>query len=93
MANFTLAYRRIQHSLNSLYANQNDRDVEKALNVINSQLYEMVNSKKKNKAKLVDIVEELKVERENMSPMNSTVLDLFDKYIEELEQVLNASKR
>lgn len=90
MRSLSRDFRRIQHQLNSLYANRNDRDVERELNAINSQLYEMVNGKKKDQPRLADVIAALKIERENMSPMNSTVLELYDMYIEELERVLDA---
>lgn len=50
----------------------------------------MVNGKKKDQPRLADVIAALKIERENMSPMNSTVLELYDMYIEELERVLDA---
>jgi hypothetical protein len=85
-------FRRIQHQLNSLYANRDDRRVEKELNLINSQLHEMINGKKKKQPKLADVIFDLKVIRENLSPMNETILHLYDTYIDELELIYNATQ-
>lgn len=81
-------YLRIHHMLNANFANHNDREIEKALNLINSQLHELINGKKKKQPKLNELVEELKVERENMPPINEKLLSLYDEYINELELIL-----
>lgn len=78
---------RIKHRLNARYANRSDFLMEKHLNQVNIELQDCMDLLAKKKLKLRLRVDDLKIERENMSPQMNHALDLYDDMIQELEQL------
>ena len=77
----------IKHKLNSYYANSSNFLMEKHLNLVNIELEDCIDLLEKKKLKLIPRLDELKVERENMSPYLDQILNLYDDMIHELELI------
>lgn len=80
---------RIQHHLNSIYANKN-LEIEKALNRVNADLNHLIHLTKKNQVQLNDYIDEMKLVRENIYPDKEEIMSLYDEYIYELESLARA---
>lgn len=75
---------RIQHHLNSIYANRSF-DTDRALNRVNADINHLIHLSAKKKLELLDYIEEIKLLRENIMPNEDELMSLYDEYIYELE--------
>lgn len=80
--------RRIQHEINAEFANQGDRAVESALNQINSTLHEAIVSLLKKPPIWLDWLDMIKADRDRIHPSDEELMQLYDRLIEELDQLL-----
>lgn len=77
----------IQHKLNSDFVNNDDPAVVRRMNLLNSDLYEIVVLKEKDEP-FEHIVEAIKTDRDNLSPLQTSEIEIIDQLIYELDQLL-----
>jgi len=92
MTSFKQQILDIQHKLNASYSGTDERNIIRLLNRINSDLFEIVALWDKEDP-YEFIYENLKMERENTHPMETTEMEILDTLISELECVFFAEKK
>ena len=77
----------IQHKLNASFVNNDDQSVVRRMNLINADLYEIIALEDKFEP-YEHIIEEFKNERDRLSPVQESEMEIMDELIYKLEQLL-----
>lgn len=77
----------IQHKLNSDFANNDDPSIVRRMNLLNSDLFEMVALYEKDEP-YSHILDSIKDERDKLSPLQSSEMEIIDTLVYELDQLL-----
>jgi hypothetical protein len=74
----------IQHRLNAVYGNSDESNIIRRINLLNSSFFEIAAAWERIEP-YDEIIESIKIDRENLSPIEFTEIELLDFAINELE--------
>ncbi len=85
--NFKSRVLGIQHTLNSTFSNDGTPTVIRVLNGLNADLFEVISLWDKVEP-YENILERIREERDQLSPLASTEIDIYDYVIKEFDLLL-----